>query len=1013
VKRLLVLLIIIHSLCLLSACGGGSTGSLVATHFSVTAPATAAPGTAFNFTVTALDASNNVVASYSGTVHFTSIDTQAVLPANSTLTNGTGTFSATLKTTGGQTIAVTDTVTASITGTSNSITVNGTAGATHFSVTAPTNATAGTAFNFTVTALDASNNPATGYSDVVSFTSTDRQAVLPVNSTLTNGTGTFSATLRTSGSQTITATDTVTASITGTSNSVTVNGTAGATHFSVTAPANATAGTAFNITVTALDASNNPATSYSDTVSFTSTDGHADLPSNSTLTNGTATFPAALRTTGSQTITATDTVVVSITGTSNPVTVSGAAAANPVPFINQALSPDAVAPGGPSLTLTVNGTGFVSGSVVHWNGSARVTNFISNSKLTATVLASDVSNFNTASVTAFNPAPGGGTSNVVFFETTRPTSIVALANPSDFVTGQGSASVATGGFTGNGKIDLVVANSGSNNVSVLLGNGDGTFQAAVNYDVGSGPQLVATGDFNGDGKTDLVVANSGSNNVSVLLGNGDGTFQTAVNYDVGSGPQFVATGDFNGDGKLDLVVANSGGTSVSVLLGNGDGTFQIPLDFAVGVAPFSVAVGDFNGDDKLDLAVVSFGSSVNVLLGNGDGTFQPAVAYPAGNVVTISVVAADFNGDGKLDLAVANISTGNVGPGSVSVLLGNGDGTFQPAVAYSVGSNTDSATIAAGDFNGDGKLDLVVATAGTDLSNNINLLLGNGDGTFQAAVNYGAGSNFSVVPADFNGDGRLDVAVVGPVSSAVSALLQPGLVSGPSAFLSPESLTFATQLLGTTSAPQPVLLSNYGTATLTLASIATTTNFTETDDCGSSVAAGAGCTINVTAAPSSIGSLDGALSVTDDAPGSPQVAPLSSSSTEVALSGSLRFGCFPGPIFLGGHCVCNTSGTAMLTNMGTTSLDISSITISGDFSETNNCPASLGAGQSCSIGVTWLKSVAGPFSSGTLSVFDNGGASPQTVPLSAQKHCTPSTSTNRAGLASEAASCGSVGKPTQ
>jgi hypothetical protein len=1008
VKRSLLVLISLGGLWLLNACGGGGPTTPpppVTTHLSVTAPAAATVGTAFSITVTALDAANNTVTTYSGTVHFTSIDNQAVLPANSKLTNGTGTFSVTLNTLGSQTITVTDTA-AAIAGTSNSI--NATASpATHLLVTAPASTTTGVAFSVTVTALNASNNVVTGFADVITLSSTDGQAVLPANSALTNGTGTFSATMKTSGIQTITATDTVTTSITGTSNSITVNSTGDATHFSVTAPTSATAGTAFNITVTALDASNRVASGYSDTLSFTSTDAHADLPANSTLTNGAATFPAAFETAGSQTITATDTLIASITGTSNAVTVSGASAANPVPFVNQALSPDAVAPGGPSLTLTVNGTGFVSGSVVQWDGSARATNFISNSKLTATVLAADVSNFNTASVTVFNPAPGGGTSNVIFFETTRPTSVVALATPSDFVIGQNPAAVATGDFNGDGKTDLVVANSGSNNVSILLGNGDGTFQAAKDFDADSSPQFVATGDFNRDGKLDLVVANSGGNNVSVLLGNGDGTFQAAVNYAVGSGPQFVATGDFNGDGKLDLVVVNTGGTTVSVLLGNGDGTFQIPLDFSVGGASFSAAVGDFNGDSKLDLAVVNFGGNVNVLLGNGDGTFQPAVTYSPGNVVAVSIAAADFNGDGKLDLAVASISSGDTGPSSVSVLQGNGDGTFQLAVAYSVGLNTDSATISVGDFNGDGKLDLVVANAGTQSSDNVSLLLGNGDGTFQAAVNYGAGSNFSATSADFNGDGRLDLAVVGPVSSAVSALLQPGLVSGPSAFFSPESLTFATQLLGTTSALQPVLLSNYGTATLTLSSIAATTNFTEADDCGSSVAAGAGCTINVTFAPSSVGSLSGTLSVTDDAPKSPQAVALSGSSTEVALTpSSLGFGCSPGPIFLGGHCSCHTSGTAMLTNMGSTSLDISNIAISGDFSETNNCPTSLGAGQSCTIGVTWLESVAGSFSSGTLSVSDNGGASPQTLPLSAQRRCIPGTSANSAGLASDAACSG-------
>ncbi len=219
-KKSLLLLISVYGLCLLSACGGsgGSTVQAPATHFSVSAPASATAGTAFQITVTALDAANDVATSYSGTVHFTSTDAQAVLPANSMLTNGNGTFSATLKIGGGQTITATDTVTASITGTSNSINVT----ASHFSVSAPASASVGMAFNFTVTALDAANNVATSYSGTVHFTSTDAQAVLPANSMLTNGNGTFSATLNTAGGQKITATDTVVASITGTSNAITV-----------------------------------------------------------------------------------------------------------------------------------------------------------------------------------------------------------------------------------------------------------------------------------------------------------------------------------------------------------------------------------------------------------------------------------------------------------------------------------------------------------------------------------------------------------------------------------------------------------------------------------------------------------------------------------------------------------------------------------------------------------------------------------------------------------------------
>ena len=973
------------------------TGS-PATHFSVVAPANDTPGTSFSFTVSALDASNNLVTNYAGTVYFRSTDGQAVLPATSTLTNGTGTFSATMKTFGGQTITATDTATASITGTSNSINVTGSP-ATHFSVVAPANDTPGTSFSFTVSALDASNNLVTNYAGTVYFRSTDGQAVLPANSALANGTATFSATLKTLGGQTITAADTATATISGTSNSINVTGPP-ATHFSVVAPANATVGTAFDITVTALDASNNVAASYSGTVHFTSTDGQADLPANSILMNGTANFPAGLKTVGGQTITATDTVTASITGSSRSINVSASTAGNPVPLIYQPLSPDAVVPGGLAFKLTVNGTGFVSGSTVKWNGSARATNFVSDSKLTATLLATDVASFNTASVTVFNPSPGGGASNVVFFETTRPTSSVALSIPSEVAAGSDPDSVAVGDFNGDGKLDLVVANQ-DGTVSVLLGKGDGTFQPAVNYEAdhpaGTEPSSVAVGDFNGDGKLDLLVVNSGSSDVSVLLGNGDGTFQTALYSSfVEVNPGMVAVGDFDGDGKLDLVVVNSkagsGGSgvasnNVSVLLGNGDGTFQTALDFDAGVGPISVAVGDFNADGRLDLVVANYAAgNVGVLLGNGDGTFQPAVNYGSGSL-PVSVAVGDFNGDGKLDLAVANVSIPSrsmVIPSMViSVLLGNGDGTFKPAVEYGGGSDTDSSSVALGDFNGDGKLDMAVASSGS--TNRVSILLGNGDGTFQSAVDYAGASLPGTAPplvvGDFNGDGRLDMAVIDAASSTVSVLLQPGLVSGSNAILSPTSLTFATQLVGTASPVQSVLLNNYGTTTLSIAAIAATNNFSETDTCGSSVAAGASCTISVIFTPSVLGNLSGTLSITDDAPGSPQTVPLSGTGTVVELVPTqLNFGCAPygtGP--------CSGPEQVTLTNAGATALTINGITVTGPFSQANNCGTSLGAGQSCTITVSWSFSAG----EGVLSVSDNGGASPQTVALSGQRSCFP------------------------
>ncbi len=313
-----------------------AVSAAAATQFIVSAPASATAGAAFSFTVTAEDAFNNTATSYTGTVHFTSSDGQSLLPADSSLTNGVGTFSATLKTAGSQTLTGTDTANSSITGTSNAVSVSA-AAATHFTVSAPSSATAGSAFNFTVTALDQFNNIDAGYTGAVHFTSSDGQSVLPADSSLTNGVGTFSATLKTAGSQTLTGTDTATSSITGTSNAIAVSA-AAATHFTVSAPASATAGTAFSFTVTALDPFNNTATGYTGTAHFTSSGGQAVLPADSTLTNGAGTFSATLQTAGNQTITATDTLTSSITGTSNSINVSGTVGHPPITLTGQAVS---------------------------------------------------------------------------------------------------------------------------------------------------------------------------------------------------------------------------------------------------------------------------------------------------------------------------------------------------------------------------------------------------------------------------------------------------------------------------------------------------------------------------------------------------------------------------------------------------------------------------------------------------------------------------------------------------
>jgi hypothetical protein len=300
----------------------------------------------------------------------------------------------------------------------------------------------------------------------------------------------------------------------------------------------------------------------------------------------------------------------------------------------------------------------------------------------------------------------------------------------------GAQSLLIGDFNNDHKLDLVV---GGITVSTLLGNGDGTFQAPLNFtgDTEGSTVDLAAADFNLDGKLDLYAGGD------VLLGNGDGTFVLHATYTGPTGIASATAADLNGDAKPDLVIAQ--GNGLAVLLGNGDGTFQTGVPYAVAPYAADVLLTDANGDGRLDLAVAESGcnpfncsattsATVSILLGLGDGTFVGGKNYAFQSSFPASpVLAADFNGDGKPDIPA---ETDYPPPGTtpLGVFLGNGDGTLQPEIPAPL---TQSAgPIAAGDFNGDGKADL--ASVFSNCSNNsclpgdVVVLIGIGDGTFQS-----------------------------------------------------------------------------------------------------------------------------------------------------------------------------------------------------------------------------------------------------------------------------------------
>jgi hypothetical protein len=603
-----------------------------------------------------------------------------------------------------------------------------------------------------------------------------------------------------------------------------------------------------------------------------------------------------------------------------------------------------------------------------------------------------------------------------------------------YATGTEPSAITAMDLNNDGVPDLAIADEIGQTICILLNKADGTgtFLPAVLYPAGQAPRGITGGDLRGIGIIDLVVANNLGGNASVFLGNGDGTFQPFVNYNADVNPKSVALGLLNNDNHLDLVVANHNTNDVSVLIGNGDGTFQTAVNYPVGVDPRHVLIYDFNQDGKMDLITANGGEfTVSVLYGNGDGTFQPQVKYTV-NASPRWLAVADYNNDGFLDVATSNYDGGNV-----SVLLGTGSSVSgQAFLAHqdmAVGKNPTG--LAAGDFNGDGLPDIAVPIGGTPtvpntlmaVLLNIPVTVSPSSLTFPTQVlttqsapqavtlTNGAPNSLTISsilvngtdPKDFTETNNCGTALSGHASCTINVVFAPTSVNnrtatltindsapggtqtvalsgvGTAVNLSPTSLTFASQTVGTTSAPQVITLTNEsGGSTVSITSITiagtNTTDFEQTNTCGTSVLPLKSCTISVTFTPTATGARSATVSVADNAGSSPQTAALSG-------TGAANVTLTPAALTFTAQVLKTSSPAQILTlkNGGTTSLTISSVAISGtnatDFSQTNTCGTSVAGGASCTISVVF-KPTSINHRVATLTVTD--GAGTQTASLS-------------------------------
>ena len=509
------------------------------------------------------------------------------------------------------------------------------------------------------------------------------------------------------------------------------------------------------------------------------------------------TLPAAAVTATSTNLTISSGSVPSGTPVTLTATVLFSPGGTPYGGVGQVIFCDAAAPhctdihrigaaqvtaGGANLKF-IPGTGahsykatFVGTSAATGSTSSSVALTVTPKRTTATSIAQNGSpgNYSAFSaVTAAGTTPPTGTvsildtsnANYVLGSATlvpTPPALNFTNSQTISTTGSQLYAVASADFNADGKLDLAVSNSASNTVTILLGNGDGTFNLGSVITGFNAPMALVTGDFNSDGKLDLAVVNNGANQIAVLLGTGSGIFGSPITQATGSNPQGLVLGDFNSDGVPDLAVANSGSNTISILLGTGTGTFNVAASPNTGTGPTSIALADFNNDGKQDLIVTNFNDGTATLcFGVGDGTFTSI--YSTGVFGgSYSIVTADFNGDGNMDFAVADYQTS-----ALAIFLSDGAGNFNSS---SVATASNPIALAVADFNGDGIPDLAAVNANP--SGSVSVLLGKGDGTFQTYLSAALGTNpKGIAVGDLNGDGITDLAATNYGGNNVTVLL--------------------------------------------------------------------------------------------------------------------------------------------------------------------------------------------------------------------------------------------------